>query len=73
MRGESQPQRAAAGRGAGAGRHQGPAASLQPRGDRRPQPGPAGFPTQEEAIARCFAFGRRIIDGKVKGRIVSDL
>ncbi len=31
------------------------------------------FPTQEEAIARCFAFGRRIIDGKVKGRTVSDL
>ncbi len=31
------------------------------------------FPTQEEAIARCFAFGKRIIDGKVKGFTVSDL
>ena len=31
------------------------------------------FRTQEEAIVRCFAFGRRIIDGKVKGRTVVDL
>ena len=31
------------------------------------------FSTQEEAIARCFAFGKRIIDGKVKGRTVVDL
>ncbi len=31
------------------------------------------FWTREEAIVRCFAFGRRIIDGKVKGLTVSDL
>ena len=31
------------------------------------------FPTQEEAIVRCFAFGKRIIDGKVEGRTVVDL
>ena len=31
------------------------------------------FRTQEEAIARCFAFGKRIIDGKVKGSTVLDL
>ncbi len=31
------------------------------------------FPTQEEAIVRCFTFGRRIIDGKVQGLTVSDL
>ncbi len=31
------------------------------------------FRTQEEAIARCFAFGKRIIDGKVKGCTVPDL
>ncbi len=31
------------------------------------------FRTQEEAIARCFAFGKRIIDGKVKGCTVLDL
>ncbi len=31
------------------------------------------FSTQEEAIARCFAFGKRIIDGKVKGCTVLDL
>ncbi len=31
------------------------------------------FPTQEEAIANCFAFGKRIIDAKVKGRTVLDL
>ncbi len=31
------------------------------------------FSTQEEAIVRCFAFGKRIIDGKVKGHTVSGL
>ncbi len=31
------------------------------------------FRTQEEAIARCFVFGKRIIDGKVQGRTVLDL
>ncbi len=31
------------------------------------------FRTQEEAIARCFAFGKRIIDGKVKSCTVRDL
>ncbi len=31
------------------------------------------FWTREEAIARCFAFGKRIIDGKVKGLTVVDL
>ncbi len=31
------------------------------------------FPTQEEAIARCFAFGKRIIDGKVQDCTVLDL
>ncbi len=31
------------------------------------------FQTQEEAIARCFAFGKRIIDGKVEGLTVVDL
>ncbi len=31
------------------------------------------FRTQEEAIARCFAFGKRIIDGEVQGRTVFDL
>ncbi len=31
------------------------------------------FRTKEEAIARCFAFGKRIIDGKVKGCTVRDL
>ena len=39
----------------------------------RPFSARTAFPTQEEAIVRCFAFGRRIIDGKVKGRTVSDL
>ncbi len=31
------------------------------------------FWTREEAIVRCFAFGRRIIDGKVKDLTVVDL
>ncbi len=31
------------------------------------------FWTREEAIVRCFVFGKRIIDGKVKGFTVSDL
>ena len=31
------------------------------------------FQTQEEAIACCFAFGKRIIDGKVKGCTGLDL
>ncbi len=31
------------------------------------------FRTQEKAIARCFAFGKRIIDGKVKSCTVRDL
>ena len=31
------------------------------------------FRTQEEAIACCFMFGKRIIDGKVKGCTVLDL
>ncbi len=31
------------------------------------------FQTQEEAIACCFAFGKRIIDGKVKDCTVLDL
>ena len=31
------------------------------------------FRTQEEAIVRCFVFGKKIIDGKVKGLTVSDL
>ena len=31
------------------------------------------FRTQEEAVARCFMFGKRIIDGKVKGSTVLDL
>ncbi len=48
-------------------RHTGDAVNLRPFSARNK------FPTQEEAIARCFAFGKRIIDGKVKGRTVSDL
>ncbi len=39
----------------------------------RPFRAPNKFPTQEEAIANCFAFGKRIIDGKVKGCTVLDL
>ncbi len=47
-------------------RHTGDAVKL------RPFRAPNKFPTQEEAIANCFAFGKRIIDAKVKGRTVSD-
>lgn len=31
------------------------------------------FRTQEEAIAHCFALGKKIIDGRVKGCTVVDL
>ncbi len=48
-------------------RHTGDAVS------RRPFTARNKFQTQEEAIARCFAFGKRIIDGKVKGCTVLDL
>ncbi len=48
-------------------RHTGDAVNLRPFSARKI------FPTQEEAIANCFAFGKRIIDAKVKGRTVSDL
>jgi hypothetical protein len=48
-------------------RYPGDAANLRPFSARNK------FRTQEEAIARCFAFGKRIIDGKVKGFTVLDL
>ncbi len=48
-------------------RHTGDAVSLKPFSARNK------FQTQEEAITRCFAFGKRIIDGKVKGFTVLDL
>ncbi len=48
-------------------RHPGDAVNLRPFSARNK------FRTQEEAIARCFAFGKRIIDGKVKGCTVLDL
>ncbi len=48
-------------------RHTGDAVNLRPFSARNK------FPTREEAIVRCFAFGRRIIDGKVQGLTVSDL
>ncbi len=31
------------------------------------------FPTKEEAVAACFDFGSRIIDGEVEGCSVLDL
>ncbi len=48
-------------------RHTGDAVNLRPFRARNK------FRTQEEAIARCFAFGKRIIDGEVQGRTVFDL
>ncbi len=48
-------------------RHTGDAVSL------RPFSALNKFQTQEEAIARCFAFEKRIIDGKVKGCTALDL
>ncbi len=48
-------------------RHTGDAVNLKPFSARNK------FQTQEEAIARCFAFGKRIIDGKVKSCTVRDL
>ena len=34
------------------------------RTKRRAFSGPAKFPTEEEAIRGCHAFGRRVIDGR---------
>ncbi len=48
-------------------RHTGDAVNLRPFSARNI------FPTQEEAIAHRFAFGSRIIDGKIKRLTVSDL
>ncbi len=48
-------------------RHTGDAVSLRPFSARKK------FRTQEEAIAHCFTFWKRIIDGKVKGCTVLDL
>ncbi len=48
-------------------RHTGDAVRLRPFRARNK------FQTQEEAIARCFAFGKRIIDGKIEGLTVVDL
>ncbi len=48
-------------------RHPGDAVNLRSFSSRKK------FRTQEEAVARCFMFGKRIIDGKVKGSTVLDL
>lgn len=35
--------------------------------------GPTTFPTEEAAIRGCFAYGRRIIEGRVPGCPVDEL
>ncbi|MBI4503714.1 MAG: hypothetical protein HY700_21455 [Gemmatimonadetes bacterium] len=35
--------------------------------------GPDTFPTEQDAVAACCEFGRRIIDGKVRDYSVDDL
>ena len=39
----------------------------------RPFSASNSFPTEEEAVQRCFEFGKRIIDGEVEGLSVLDL
>lgn len=43
------------------------------RSRRRAFSGPERFPTEQEAIQGCHAFGRRIIDGRVPHRSMDDL
>ncbi|UCF40485.1 MAG: hypothetical protein JSW43_12265 [Gemmatimonadota bacterium] len=38
-------------------------------GDARRCRAPNTYPTKEVAVARCLAFGRRVVDGKAKRKV----